>query len=325
MRDKLVIIPCGKKKIWDDGNILGAVDARNAYTGTMFRLGVKYAEVCDADWVVLSAKYGFIFPDDRIEPYDVTFNNKASNPISFKELDDQLTKLNLRDYQEIIALGGAKYRELVIELFECRGKKKVLTPFAGLSMGRYLRALKEAIKTETIEAVPRWYDSLENKPVKFEDGKTTFPWKYWRVPTVDDAFCGFEGPPPTNLDRELARFEINEKRKILLKWGPRVGAWDQFHEVTYLIGKKLLIQMSGSWDTAPYPIEAFCVGVNLNHDEEGFTQCYMCLKYVLNLDTPLRPADDMYDGKYRLTEAPDGVSLLSLADVYELSVLEDQA
>lgn len=147
MRDKLIIIPCGKKKIWDDGVTTGPIPARNAYTGTMFKLGVQLSESMKADWIVLSAKYGFIRPDHLIEPYDVTFKKRSSEPISGKELYSQVNyeDSSLLEYPEIIGLGGFEYRQAIKDSF-CMFKGTLTFPLAGLSMGYYLQHLKRAIE-----------------------------------------------------------------------------------------------------------------------------------------------------------------------------------
>jgi hypothetical protein len=147
MRDRLIIIPCGKKKVWDNGVTKGPVPARSAYTGTMFKLGVKLAESMKADWIVLSAKYGFILPDHLIGPYDVTFKKKSSGPISNKELYSQVNYDHacLLGYGEIIGLGGTEYRKAIKDSF-CMYKGNLTFPLAGLSMGYYLQYLKRAIE-----------------------------------------------------------------------------------------------------------------------------------------------------------------------------------
>jgi len=58
----LVIVPCGKSKIWDRLPDRGPVSAGEAYTGTPVRPNRHYAERFGDAWGVLSAKYGFIAP-----------------------------------------------------------------------------------------------------------------------------------------------------------------------------------------------------------------------------------------------------------------------
>ncbi len=48
----LVVVPCGRSKIWDRNPDLGPI-ATEAYTWTPFRLNRQYAECFGAAWVVV--------------------------------------------------------------------------------------------------------------------------------------------------------------------------------------------------------------------------------------------------------------------------------
>ena len=75
----LVVIPCGRGKIWYREPVRGAIYAAEAYTGTPFRFNRQSAERFDEAWIVLSAKYGLTTPDlCTTEPYEVTFKCRAS-------------------------------------------------------------------------------------------------------------------------------------------------------------------------------------------------------------------------------------------------------
>ena len=84
----LCIIPCGSKKIWDKKPGIGPQKASNVYIGTFHQKCKEYATKYHKNsWCILSAKHGFLFPDDNIPgPYNVSFNLKTSNPITFQEL-----------------------------------------------------------------------------------------------------------------------------------------------------------------------------------------------------------------------------------------------
>lgn len=321
MRNKLVIIPCGKKKIWDDGITTGPVRAKDAYTGTMFKLGVLYARACDADWIILSAKYGLIRPYDEIENYDVTFKRKSSNPISYKELADQSFKQNLHNYNEVIGLGGKEYRKAIIDAFACGGRTDISTPFEGLSIGYYQQALKNAIEDEIYNNLAHSYNIQESESFKIDEkGKITFLLSHWKVPTFEDAFSGLLEGKPTKEDEKWEYLNIKAEREAWLDIGPKPSAWDQLVEASYLVGKKIKIQMWSPWmffdeDEAPDPQEALFTGIKLIHSEEGFLECFMCLKDVQSTNGS--------DGSPRIKHFPDGVSLLSLGEIYELSVIED--
>lgn len=81
--DTLYIVSCTKEKIWDtEPGAARFVPARSAYLGAFVRnwLGSTQAET--ARWLILSARYGFIDPDQPICNYDVTFSDQATGPIT---------------------------------------------------------------------------------------------------------------------------------------------------------------------------------------------------------------------------------------------------
>ncbi|GGM16688.1 DUF6884 domain-containing protein [Deinococcus aerophilus] len=98
MPGTLVIVPCGASKIWARQPDLGAVMAKDAYTGPPFVLHRQYAERFGDAWMILSAKYGFLAPDDFLPgPYEVTFKKRHGNekPLS-------------RHFRESVYIGGHK-------------------------------------------------------------------------------------------------------------------------------------------------------------------------------------------------------------------------
>src|SRR5262245_51376895 len=74
----LCVVPCGKAKVWDKEPDRGVTRARLVYVGPFASGARAYAEQFHAGaWVVLSAKYGLLLPDDLVpEPYEVTFKRK---------------------------------------------------------------------------------------------------------------------------------------------------------------------------------------------------------------------------------------------------------
>jgi hypothetical protein len=99
----LVVVPCGKSKSWDREPDRGPVSAKEAYTGTPFRLSRQDAERFGDAWVVLSAKYGFTPPDSMIpEPYDVSFKLPSTSPIAFDQLRQQIREQQLGRYPVIV-------------------------------------------------------------------------------------------------------------------------------------------------------------------------------------------------------------------------------
>jgi hypothetical protein len=140
----LVIVPCGIAKIWDKYPDAGPTAAAQAYIGPPFVVNRAYAERAGGDWVVLSAKYGFLRPTDIVPgPYNTTFKRKSTNPIAFAALQEQVPRMGLDRYAEVVGLGGKEYREAVAAAFE--GTPVSLRfPFAGLPIGKAMGATKRA-------------------------------------------------------------------------------------------------------------------------------------------------------------------------------------
>ena len=70
----LIIVSCGKRKICDRDPIAGPQKAEDVYTSGYFKKNQEYALSFGNDWMIFSAKYGFIPPDFIIsENYNVTF------------------------------------------------------------------------------------------------------------------------------------------------------------------------------------------------------------------------------------------------------------
>jgi len=142
----LCIVPCGNKKIWDRRPDIGPQKAKNVYIGPLAIKCREYAErFFPSSWVILSAKYGFLFPEDLIPAaYDVTFNERDANSITLKELRIQAKTKGLYNYEKIVALGGKNYTAVVKGVFL---NKEVYTPLSDCrGIGYMICKLNDAIK-----------------------------------------------------------------------------------------------------------------------------------------------------------------------------------
>ena len=152
MKGVLVIVPCGQKKVWDRSPSVGPTAARDAYTGPPFGINRAFAERFGEAWMVLSAKYGFIEPAFMIPaPYNITFKNRRTGPITTDQLREQIQKDNLARFTTVIGLGGKEYRE-AIELAFAGVPARLCFPFSGLPIGKAMQATKSAIATDD----PTW-------------------------------------------------------------------------------------------------------------------------------------------------------------------------
>ena len=138
----LIIIPCSKTKIWDQIPDAGPTPAKDAYTSSYFRLNRQYAETFTDSWRILSAKYGLLHPDQTITAYNATFNHPGRRLVTVELLQEQILSQNLRDHLRIIGLGGKAYRTMLKQAF---APTEIEFPFAGLTIGKAMQAVKAAI------------------------------------------------------------------------------------------------------------------------------------------------------------------------------------
>jgi hypothetical protein len=149
-RGTLVVVPCGKAKIWDRERSHGPTPARQVYTSTFFCVNRRYAEVFGESWIILSAKFGFIAPDFVISgAYDVTFKDLRSNPIATDALRQQVREQGLDAFHTVICLGGADYRSRVEQAFTGTGVRLVF-PFLGKDLFGMVAAAKSAVATGSV-------------------------------------------------------------------------------------------------------------------------------------------------------------------------------
>jgi hypothetical protein len=146
MTELLVAVPCGGAKIWDKEPLHGSTPARDAYVGPPFKVNRQYAERFGDRWLILSAKYGFVWPEEPIPgPYNVTFNDPATRPVSIDVLRQQVKSIGLERYGVVIGLGGKHYRNALLQAFAGTGVGLEF-PFAGLPIGKAMRATLAAIR-----------------------------------------------------------------------------------------------------------------------------------------------------------------------------------
>ena len=146
MEGLLVVVPCGKDKIWRKFPNRGPTPAGEAYIGQPFVMNRAYADRFAERWVVLSAKYGFVWPEEVIPgPYNTTFKKKASGPVAITELQEQTRSKQLDRFETVVGLGGKEYRQAVADAFASTSAE-IRFPFAGLrGNGDIMGQIKRAI------------------------------------------------------------------------------------------------------------------------------------------------------------------------------------
>ncbi|MGG2936102.1 DUF6884 domain-containing protein [Bacillus pacificus] len=144
---RLCIIPCGKKKIWDKYPGYGSMEAKDVYISPFGKACQAYATMFFENWVILSAKHGFLRPDDIVlENYDLAFDSKSDKVISIEQLQKQMVDKSLLQFDEIVLLAGKKHKKVVTKLYP---EEMIAYPLEGCKgIGYMLQRLKEAVKEE---------------------------------------------------------------------------------------------------------------------------------------------------------------------------------
>lgn len=90
----------------------------------LFKKAYSYASKNYDLVAILSAKYGLLFPDDEIEPYDLTLNAMGARQRrewAEKVFSQMKARLKLRDFDKVFFHAGKKYREHLIPKLEDLG------------------------------------------------------------------------------------------------------------------------------------------------------------------------------------------------------------
>ncbi|AHX18858.1 MULTISPECIES: DUF6884 domain-containing protein [Bacillus] len=142
---RLCIIPCGKKKIWDKHSDYGPMEAKDVYISPFGKACQAYATMFFENWVILSAKHGFLRPSDIVlENYDLAFDSKSDEVISIEQLQKQMVDKSLLQFDEIVLLAGKKHKKVVTKLYP---EEMITYPLEGCKgIGYMLQRLKEAVK-----------------------------------------------------------------------------------------------------------------------------------------------------------------------------------
>ncbi|MFT4138608.1 MAG: hypothetical protein QM671_06345 [Bacillus sp. (in: firmicutes)] len=144
---RLCIIPCGKKKIWDKHSNYGPMEAKDVYISPFGKACQAYASMFFENWAILSAKHGFLRPNDIVlKNYDLAFDSKSDEVISIEKLQKQMVDKSLLQFDEIVLLAGKKHKKVVTKLYP---EEMITYPLEGCKgIGYMLQRLKEAVKEE---------------------------------------------------------------------------------------------------------------------------------------------------------------------------------
>jgi hypothetical protein len=131
---RAILVECVKLKLDT------TAPAKELYVSPLWRRRREYAERCEGEWMILSAKHGLLDPERRIAPYDVALSDLSANERRrwgrrvISQLEDRLGSLDGTTF-EIHA--GSPYRRAIEAGIVERGGT-VTAPLEGLGMGEQL-------------------------------------------------------------------------------------------------------------------------------------------------------------------------------------------
>jgi len=126
---RLGIVPCSKEKIWDLQPVAGAVPASRAYRSRFHQLAVAYVRSLTSDWLILSAKYGLLAPNQLIPgPYDISFTRPQDPTVSMSLLRQQAAAF--ARFGQVICVCPRLYGEKIEQAFA--GYCPVVHPLRGV-------------------------------------------------------------------------------------------------------------------------------------------------------------------------------------------------
>jgi len=103
----LVITSCSKVK--NNQKTEETVPAEDLYTGRLFQKVRQYAELKGFDYMILSAKYGLIHPDEKISVYDNVLRSKKDVEKIKNQANTEFQKIS-NNYKTILVIAGKNYR-----------------------------------------------------------------------------------------------------------------------------------------------------------------------------------------------------------------------
>ena len=113
----LIIAACSQTKIGNTPNV--KAKAKDMYQGRLFKLTRKLSEQMGWEYVIISAKYGLISPEEEIEGYEKYLKNKNDIKKIKQKVVPKLMEI-IQNYDNILVIAGENYREVINELVDDR-------------------------------------------------------------------------------------------------------------------------------------------------------------------------------------------------------------
>lgn len=113
----LVVTECSKQKISYKGSV--EATAKEMYQGRLFKRTRRYCHAMEFDYVIISAKYGLLLPDDIIGGYEKVLSTEEDIAVIRPIVERKLGGL-IRKYDKVVVIAGEKYRKTLHNLWDSR-------------------------------------------------------------------------------------------------------------------------------------------------------------------------------------------------------------
>jgi N-glycosylase/DNA lyase len=208
----LHIIECSKRKIWDlaAASTPRFVPAKQAYLGDSIRSWLADPRASTERWLILSARYGFIDPDQPIENYDVTFKLPSTGPIPNDALAAQVRyqvrwadAVPIRQFNRVVVHGHRDYFDRVRAAFSFVGAQVVGDG------GQVESADNDAARISRPTAMPADRPDPTARPLITTT--TGFTWSIERANAVGNALEQLGSQVFANFDRSEPEWPVLER------------------------------------------------------------------------------------------------------------------
>jgi len=139
----LVITSCTAEKLGNSPRV--RAKAKEMYLGRLFKLTRKLCERMKWDYVIISAKYGLLFPDDEISGYEKVLKSKKDIEEIKPKVLPRLMKI-LSEYDVVLVVAGKNYRQVIKSLIN---KKFIILHSKGY--GDMCSKLSKIVETQSVK------------------------------------------------------------------------------------------------------------------------------------------------------------------------------
>lgn len=87
------------------------------YKGQLFNMLKKVCKIQCIDYIVLSGKYGILFPHEIVEPYNQKIQNNKEDIQRVRKLSIPRIRPLLKYYRKLLVVMGKTYRNVIAPLF----------------------------------------------------------------------------------------------------------------------------------------------------------------------------------------------------------------